>query len=327
MGAFKQFLASDISVTPFKVNKSFTFYGSELLEDNISIDRLLGKNTTGSLFEPLIEPTTGQTTTQYQRLVYSSIRELYYTNYLTCSYGDLVNRAVLVPGVDEAGNRLSGSFYSTNYHNYLQTTLSYPRYFPSASDSLIGVISIPVRVFGDYIHPRSFTLTTESGSLTDDGEGNLLLSGSIVGNIFYPHGIITITSASDSAITNFVTSSNVTCSFSSSYIIYESQYKCTIRENEFNYTLNPSTFTSTSSSVSVINTNISPCEVSLSSSTEITLNQGIPYDFVLQDYFSPYITTIGLYNERQELLAVAKLSQPLPSSPTTDTTILINIDM
>jgi hypothetical protein len=35
---------------------------------------------------------------------------------------------------------------------------------------------------------------------------------------------------------------------------------------------------------------------------------------------------IGLYNDNKELLAVAKLSQPLPVSPTTDTTILINID-
>ena len=43
-------------------------------------------------------------------------------------------------------------------------------------------------------------------------------------------------------------------------------------------------------------------------------------------YFEPYVTTVGLYNERQQLLAVGKLSQPLPLSSTTDTTILINID-
>ena len=43
-------------------------------------------------------------------------------------------------------------------------------------------------------------------------------------------------------------------------------------------------------------------------------------------YFEPYVTTVGLYNENQQLLAVGKLSQPLPLSSTTDTTILINID-
>ena len=33
-----------------------------------------------------------------------------------------------------------------------------------------------------------------------------------------------------------------------------------------------------------------------------------------------------MYNEQNELLAVGKLAQPLPTSQTTDTTILINID-
>jgi hypothetical protein len=138
------------------------------------------------------------------------------------------------------------------------------------------------------------------GSLTDDGEGNVLYEGNIVGNIYYPHGLITITSASNYAIEDLITSSFATCSFSSSYKIQETQYKCTIRENEFSFTLNPSV---------------------ISSSAEGTL-----YGFVTESYFSPYLTTIGLYDEAQNLLAIGKLAQPLPSSPTTDTTILINLD-
>ena len=51
-----------------------------------------------------------------------------------------------------------------------------------------------------------------------------------------------------------------------------------------------------------------------------------PYDFATGSYFSPYVTTIGMYNEQYELLAVGKLAQPLPTSQTTDTTILVNID-
>jgi hypothetical protein len=300
MGAYKQFLASDIVVTPFEVNKGFTFHGAaELTASYVGIDRLLGQNIT-SLFNPLSGPTTGQLGVQYQQLVYSSIEELYYANYLSSSYSDPASRPILIPGRDTAGNRLVGSSSSTAYDNYLQTTLSYPRYFPTSSNDVIGVISIPVRLFGDYIQPNSFTFTAESGSLTDDGEGNILSGSTIIGNIFYPHGLITITSASTDVITNFITSSNVTCSFSSSYKIFETQYKCTIRENEFNLSLNPST---------------------ISGSTE-----GTPYAFVNESYFSPYITTIGLYDEAQNLLAIGKLAQPLPSSPTTDTTILINLD-
>ena len=55
-------------------------------------------------------------------------------------------------------------------------------------------------------------------------------------------------------------------------------------------------------------------------------NTAIYHDFVTGSEFSPYVTTVGLYDEAQNLLAVAKLAQPLPSSPTTDTTILISLD-
>jgi hypothetical protein len=95
-------------------------------------------------------------------------------------------------------------------------------------------------------------------------------------------------------------STNATCSFSSSLTIYETQYKATIRENEFNFSQNPSI---------------------ISSSLDGTI-----YNFATSSYFAPYVTTVGLYDDAQNLLAVGKLSQPLPTSRTTDTTIFINID-
>ena len=98
----------------------------------------------------------------------------------------------------------------------------------------------------------------------------------------------------------FVTGSNVTCSFSSSYKIFETQYKCTFDPSEFNFSLNPSL---------------------ISGSTD-----GTVYNFVTGSYFNPYVTTVGLYNENQDLIAVGKLAKPLPSNNVTDTTILINID-
>ena len=97
----------------------------------------------------------------------------------------------------------------------------------------------------------------------------------------------------------FVTGSNVTCSFSSSYELFETQYKCTIGADEFNYSLNPSI---------------------------ISGSEGQLYDFATGSYFAPYVTTVGLYDESYNLIAVAKLSKPLPTSRTTDTTILINFD-
>jgi len=326
MSVFKQFQASDIIVSPFEVNKSFTFNGAaSFTGSNVGIDRFLGLNT-GSLFNPLNDPTTGQVSTQYQRLVYSSIKELYYSNFLnsTASLGSPVTTASLIPGADSEGDVLVGPTSSAGrYFNYPQTTLTFEHYFPITSNSYIGVLSIPVSLFGNQIQPGSFNWSADSGSVYDDGEGNLIFSSSqqICGQIFYPHGIAVLTSDSapgaeslygtgiygtslygltdELVIKNFVTSSNVTCSFSSSLIIYETQYKCTARENEFNFSLNPSI---------------------------ISGSEGIPYSYVTSSLFSPYVTTVGLYDENQNLLAIGKLSQPLPSSPTTDTTILINID-
>jgi len=43
MGAYKQFLSSDIVVTPLELNKSFNFQGAAALSgSDVGIDRLLG---------------------------------------------------------------------------------------------------------------------------------------------------------------------------------------------------------------------------------------------------------------------------------------------
>ena len=316
MGAYKQFLTSDIIITPFEVNKSFTFQGaSELTASAVSIDRFLGLNTS-SLFNPTIDPKTGQVSgsTQYQRLIYNSIKELFYSNYLSSSYGDPANVGFIVPGNDEAGNVLVGPPSSTGrYFNYKQTDLTFAKYFPTASDSTIGVISIPSRLFGNYIQPNSFIWKSSSFTIIDDGEGNLISGSTIYGNIFYYQGLAIITSGSSADILNFVTSSAVTCSFSSSLTIYETQYKCTVRSNEFNATLNPSA-------------EVSGSILSYSGSYFYQPNGGIPTDNVTGSYFAPYVSTVGLYDEDQNLLAVGKLAQPLPTSATTDITILVNMD-
>jgi len=323
MTAFKQLLASDIIVTPFEVNKAFRFIGAaELTGSTVGIDRFLGQNIQG-LFS-LNEATTGQIATEYKRLIYNSAKELYYSNYLSSSYGDPVSVPYIVPGSDPSGNVLVGPASSTGrFENYLQTTLAYERYFPTASNAIVGIISIPTKLYGDIIQPGSFVISAESGSITDDGNGNLYftLDGEYCGNIIYQHGLAIITKDNAAGgpyygsavygtdvygagpnpfLENIITSANVTCSFSSSFTIFETQYKCTFDPSEFNFSLNPSL---------------------ISGSTE-----GIIYNFATGSYFNPYVTTVGLYNEAQDLIAVGKLAKPLPSNNTTDTTILINID-
>jgi hypothetical protein len=319
MGAFKKLLASDIIVTPFEVNKGFSFIGAAAFtSSDVGIDRYLGQNTSG--FFDISEATTGEIATEYKRLVYESAKELYYSNSTaTASLG------FIIPGLDSTGDVFTGPADSAGrYENYLQTTLTVERSFPTASNAIIGIISIPSRLYGDKIQPGSFTFTAESGSIYDDGNGNLFfdLDDGYAGNIIYQHGLIILTKDNDEIsgglygtgtygtslyasdakpfIENFIDSPNVTCSFSSSYTLFETQYKCTVDTSEFNFSLNPSL---------------------ISGSTDGTL-----YDFATGSYFNPYVTTVGLYNEAQDLIAVGKLAKPLPTNNTTDLTILINID-
>lgn len=314
MSAYKPFLASNIIVTPFEVNKNFTFTGS--LQSQV--DRYLGTNITSYLYSINDPVSSGQ----YQRLIYNSIKELYYSNYLSSSYGDPVNRATLIPGKDTIGDRLVGSPQSPGmYENYQPTTLTFPKNFPTASGDQIAVISIPSSYYGNYVRPSTFTFQCQSGSFFDDGEGNIK-SGSLAtpyslslsyGNIFYEHGIAVLYGLPSSVLINITSSTQrTTCSFQSSLTIYETQYKCTIRESEFNFTLNPSITSGSTPLTGSFYSYYLPSE---------NLN-----DFATSSIFQPYITTIGLYNDNKELLAVAKLSQPLPISKTTDTNILINID-
>jgi len=295
MSIFKPFITSDVIVSPFEVNKSFTFKGTfELTASNAGIDRYIGQNITSSFWVSGSNP-TGQVYTQDKVLVYNSIKELYYSNYLANPSGSLVGTASF-----NTDGTITGPAYTPNYYNYLSTTLSAYRYFPTGSGSVIGVISIPSNLFGEYLKPTSITLTSASITLQDDGLGNIISGSTNIGNVIYEHGVIILTSGS--FINNFITTPNLTCSFQSTVTIYESQYKCTIRQNEFNFSQNPTLVSGSS-------------------------NSGIMYDYATGSYFDPYVTTIGLYNNSYELIAVAKLAQPLPLSSVTDTTILVNLDL
>jgi hypothetical protein len=337
MSAWKQFLASDIIVNPFVVNKGFTFPSSQFATSSdgelVGIDRFLGTNV--NWFDD--KSTTGTLTTEYQALIYNSVKQLYYSNYLSSSTGDIVAQPVLFPGSDSSGDVLIGKVESPLFDNFLQSTLTPDRFFPTASGAEIVVVSIPSKLYGDYIVPNSFRLTAEIGTgvytAIDDGEGNIVLenTGEHFGNIVYTHGIAILT-VSGSIFQGYGIStygvgnygggfpppidwlnSPLTCSFSSSMTIYETQYKCTIRESEFNTTLNPSAQKSGS-------------VIEVSGSYFYQRADGTLADNVTGSYFSPYVTTVGLYDEFQNLLAIGKLSQPLPTSDTTDTTILVNID-
>lgn len=212
-----------------------------------------------------------------------------------------------------------GNVISHSYDYYSQSTL-----FNSQSRNLEGdalIISIPRSLYGVSIQPGILIGFTSSsmatGSIVDDNEGGLYLLGSspknYVGDIIYTHGIAVITQTAYTA--SVIDSIN----FKSSQPIYTYNYHCKIRESEYNFTYNPSAL---SGSIKTIYDN----DGTVYSITG-SVNDGALKNNITGSSFQPYITTVGLYNDANELIAVGKMSQPVPKPANTEMTIVVKIDI
>lgn len=154
---------------------------------------------------------------------------------------------------------------------------------------------------------------TTSEILQLSGHANSI-NNNVVGNVFYEHGIIVISDPRPkyNAISYYGSSWNPGPAGPGSFIAFDVNYKsklpieevevlCRLREDEFTFSNNP------------------------------TILKDYRYPDVINDitssYWSPYVTTIGLYNDKAELLAVAKLSNPVPKLTTTDLNFLIRFDI
>jgi len=316
MSAFKQFTSKDIIVSPLTVHKLSSGISNNTVTQ-FSGSNLLS-NVTGTFpVESLSGDGVFGVTTSSAALVFSSIKQLFYSNYLSKANNE---DGLPITGLNSnlgtasfnVDSTIKGPIYTPAYLNY-PTSMNERRYFPTQSGAKIAVATVKTKGFGDFIKPGSVTpkFTIDGGgatTFTDNGEGEIVDGdGNVYGNIFYHQGIGVYTGISGSGAGNGKLTFN---SWQSSYKIYETQYKCTIRSNEFNYSLNPSLLLA-----------------SLSGQNKILESGSSKYrDFVTGSDFTPYVTTVGLYNNDNELMAVAKLAQPLETSTTTDTTILINID-
>ena len=90
----------------------------------------------------------------------------------------------------------------------------------------------------------------------------------------------------------------VNISFNNTTELNSTVYFCRAHHNEFNYSTNPTY---------------------LSSSQIFVKNEH-------SDSPISYITTVGLYSADNELLAVAKLSEPLRKDPTNELTLRVRLD-
>jgi hypothetical protein len=69
-------------------------------------------------------------------------------------------------------------------------------------------------------------------------------------------------------------------------------------------------------------------DFNMSLNPTLTADNDITYqNFVTGSDFSPYITTIGLYNDAGQLLMVGKLAQPIKKRRDVDMNFLLRIDL
>ena len=192
----------------------------------------------------------------------------------------------------------------------------------SSTDSINADVfftdSVTDLVFGGYMSSSLEVIPQLSGSidevrlydksLTSTERGYLYTNPyntNIIGNVYYSHGIAVINNQSGS-YGNIYKNSSDSLKFNSVIKIRELRIECTKNPREFNFTLNPSIF---------VNTKTFENKELISS---------ISSSF---DDFSPYITTIGLMNENQEFLAVAKLKTPLKANLDLPIKFVIRMDI
>jgi hypothetical protein len=307
----KEISKSDIIIRPFKVYKEWT------LDEN-DVPTVYGANITNSVFDPSSDPKSNGL---YQRLVYDSIAAQFYLNSATASL------------FTEVGHRKS--YTSTDERNI---------------GNNIAVISIPQIYFGEGIKVGSVLLNDGVNDYIDDGYSNLIYNNEIYGNIFYDRGLIVMTKN----IINGSSFLNYSLYFRSTKTIYENEIFISVLENEFNTSTNPSSYYEDGGS-SFIATLTNPNDPTLTQNYTKIINQAgiryirnskFPFTSSLNpivfasfdDYFesgsldptgsylAPYITTIALYDDELNMVAVAKLPKAVKSLPDYPVNFIVRFD-
>jgi hypothetical protein len=321
MSSFKKLNKADVTTTDYRANKRWNINYIATPNDSYIVGSI-GKNEGFSI--------TGATTTngQYKSSIYSSMNHLFYQSYTaSLNTGSLMFDVNTY--ISASQQRPTASYFDYNSNPLLI------QQFPTGANETIGVLSINQSIFGSKVLPTSFRISSSGLDIRDDGYGNLYdIAGAeddyvdlsyltiaysanngyfddatpgvgiqFIGNIFYAHGIAVITNQS-SSYQNFYTgslSSTASISFQNEHIIYENEVRCIIKESDYNLSYNPTLVTGSYASGSL-------------------------RDFATGSNFYPYATTIGLYNDDNELLMVAKLGKPIMMSPNTDMTFIVKYD-
>ena len=134
----------------------------------------------------------------------------------------------------------------------------------------------------------------------------------IIGNIFYQQGIVCISDPRPkyNYLTRLCASWNgggpaflntFNVSYKSKVPINEVEVLCRLKENEFNFTTNPTSL--------------------------VDYRYPEQISSVTSSYWTPFISTIGLYDDSGSLLAVGKLANPIPKINEAELNFIVRFDI
>jgi hypothetical protein len=329
---------NDVSIKSFKVYKSFNFTQADSGSSVFGLEGISGSlyafELSSSPSRSFTKDTAPYSQSFYSEPLYYEIKRLYYTT------------------SDQPFN----SFGGNNTKKELRQL-----------HNKFTLLTIPQEFVGEGIKPGSIQITDNSGPTTldlrDDGNGNVYDyqysssfaayssgafadtdtltaegSGSVIGNAFYQHGLVTITDTG---------SMYASCSlgdgadgfevdFKSTMTLNEYEYTCLIGPNEFNFSKNISVTQDRSGSISIANvtSDISkffppgdnPGEGTGSFSSTYSATEYLIGEATHSD-FSTYVTSVGLYNDSNQLLAIGKLAQPIKNDPELALGIVVRFDI
>jgi len=302
---------SDIIVRPFKVYKEWS------LDEN-DIHPIFALSGSSGNFDDITDEVSYGVS---KKSLYASVKAQFYRNPATASI------------FTEVGKRKS---YASTDERIIE-------------DEIV-VFSIPQRYYGEGIKAGTVIVLDDdtNRTLSDDGYSNLIDSGSnIKGNVFYDRGLVVI----GKDITSGSNFNTFRIDYRSTQTIYENEIFISVLENEFNYSQNPSAvYESGAGKQTLIFTD--PNDITgVKTFSKQVYTSGVKYvkkktnlpngsgslDFRIQSkidstkygswddydeysttdrtgsYLAPMITTIGLYDDSLNMIAVAKLPQPIKS--------------
>ncbi len=178
-------------------------------------------------------------------------------------------------------------------------------------------------------------------------------SGVKIGNVFYNQGLVTITRDSNIRLTP-----NWQISYKSTKTIYEHEYLLIVNEDEFNISQNPTAIVEVGKEIGFVSGSDGKIYKTTTNSgvkyirKKSTLENGNQLDYRYTSsvsssthfagfehwdlsgsvdstgsFLAPFITTIGLYDDNCDLVAVAKLPQPIKSEPDIPVNFIIRFDI